>query len=303
MVSIRSRRKGKVLRLGTQMETSGVCFVMFLSMSRNTVTDLLLSAGDHTDHGRFHSFALPKSQNKLVGVERLRVTTRSIALHPTQAHQRQKCFFPKPPFCTLGLEGIHNETDLFLILFRFEWDEHVWLPHIAVVLRNLILQDQVVTKSVPGQFRDQPMILMRIPTVVSKNEVRRDRLQLLKHFLDFGAGKRHETVVEGLQHRTRSNVVAQEQFGCPLRLGLADSGSAKHHPLELTVGIALRQPKNRAAAANFDIVGMRAEAQNGWSSANPSKQVQTHHARTEMTWGSFEDGFAVWPQIFHGAVA
>src|SRR5579864_7404767 len=124
------------------------------------------------------------------------------------------------------------------------------LSDVAVVLGNLVLQNQVVAKRVPRHFRYQAMVLMRIPTIVSENDVGRDRLQLLKHPLDVDACERHESVIKRLQQRALQLPFAREEFSRALRLGLADSRGAKHDPVKLAVWVLFGQAQDCAAASN-----------------------------------------------------
>ncbi len=49
-------------------------------------------------------------------------------------------------------------------------------PEIAVVLGNLVLQDQVIPERIPSQIRDQPVILMTIVAIVRKDQIWRATL-------------------------------------------------------------------------------------------------------------------------------
>src|SRR5262249_20334699 len=114
--------------------------------------------------------ALPRSlysQDQLAAVEGLGVTAGSVALHPSQSHQREECALAKPRFGVLGREGIHDITDLLVVHVRLEWHEQARPAHVAVVFRNLVFEDEMISKCVPGEFRDQPVVLMRIAVPVS----------------------------------------------------------------------------------------------------------------------------------------
>src|SRR5262249_33792948 len=100
----------------------------------------------------------------------------------------------------LGLKGIHEITNLLLVHLWWERYEHAWLSQVSVVFWDLVLQNQVIPKGIPGQFRNQAVVLMRISAVMSKNHVWRDRLlQFFENCFDLGTYKRHEAVGEGLQ--------------------------------------------------------------------------------------------------------
>ena len=45
-------------------------------------------------------------------------------------------------------------------------DVQVWPAKIAVELRDLVLEDQVISKGLPGKLADEPVILMLVVAVV-----------------------------------------------------------------------------------------------------------------------------------------
>ena len=52
-----------------------------------------------------------------------------------------------------------------------EWHERVRGAHVPVVLRHLVLEDQVVAEGVPGQLAADPVILVQVPALVSEDHV------------------------------------------------------------------------------------------------------------------------------------
>src|SRR5580693_9037552 len=108
------------------------------------------------------------------------------------------------------------------------------------------------------------MILMRVLTVVSEYEVRRNgALQVFKSILYFSTFKRHETVSKILQQRPSQATRIDKQSGRAVGLRLADPMRTEHHPVEHAMGILLPQPKNGAATADLDVIRMAAQTQNG----------------------------------------
>ena len=76
--------------------------------------------------------------------------------------------------------------------------EAVRRPEIAVVLGNLVLQDQVVAERIPRQIGDQPMILMPILAIVGEDQVgRAPLLQFFEKLLDVVAEVGEEPVPKG----------------------------------------------------------------------------------------------------------
>src|SRR5271154_4587086 len=115
-----------------------------------------------------------------MAVKSFGISAGSVAFHPAQPHEREKSFLVKPTLGPLGLERIHNDLYLPLILLRLKWNKHVRPSHVAVVLRNFIFQNHMISKRIPGQLPNQTMILMSVPSVVREDEIGRNWLQLLK---------------------------------------------------------------------------------------------------------------------------
>jgi hypothetical protein len=144
--------------------------------------------------------SLLRLQHHFPTVKCLGVSARCVTLHSAQAHQGTKGFLSKPSLGLLRLERVHDVANLLFEELGLERHEDIRLAQITVIFRDFIFEDQVVTKGVPSQFRDQAVILMRVFTVVSENEVRRNRLQLLKGRFKLGPHKRHKSILERLEH-------------------------------------------------------------------------------------------------------
>ena len=56
-----------------------------------------------------------------------------------------------------------------------EWDENVGRAEIAVVLGDLVLEDQVVAKRVPCELAGEPVILMEVGASVREDQIRLGR--------------------------------------------------------------------------------------------------------------------------------
>jgi len=104
------------------------------------------------------------------------------------------------------------------------------------------------------------MILVRVIAIGSKDQVRRDCA--LKFFEDrfyFRTHEGNESVLECLEEQFFWSGRADEQRGCAARLGLPGTDGTKHHPVKRAC-VLLRQPENRPATPNFDIVGVGSQA-------------------------------------------
>src|SRR5262249_35231802 len=97
-------------------------------------------------------------------------------LDASKSEQRKESIFPKPGFVALRLETAED-------IFRFstanrfvQRNKQVRRPQVAVVFRNFVFQNQMRSKSIPGQFRDQAMILVQVVSVMSEDQVGRNFL-------------------------------------------------------------------------------------------------------------------------------
>src|SRR5437899_7635297 len=176
-------------------------------------------------------------ERQLPTVECFGITAGSIAFHSPQSHEREKCLRLKPALRALGLERIHEVTNLLLADFVPDWHEQVRLSQVTVILRNFILQNEMIAKCVPGQFRNQAMVLVGIFAVVGKDKVRGNRLQLFEDRFDFRTDKRHESVLKFLQQGRLSNILSDKQSGPTLRFSGADSKCTEHYPMEQAIRI------------------------------------------------------------------
>lgn len=142
------------------------------------------------------------------------------------------------------------------------------------------------------------MVLVRVVAVVSKDDVRRDRLlQLFEDCFHFGAQKRHETIAELLQPWPLQPGGAGKQFGASPRLGFPYSDGAEDHPVKFAFRVVFTQPEDGTATANFDVVGMGSQAQNVQRFAGDSAQVQLDHLPSNSNVSLFEIGATPLPVV------
>src|SRR5262245_5668224 len=96
----------------------------------------------------------------------------------------------------------------------------------------------MVPKRIPGQLRNQEMVLMRIPAVVGEDEVWRDSpLQVFKDRFAIASNQTHKTVVEGLPDPPLQAQRINELSCRVSRLRRASSDCAEHDPVEHTVRV------------------------------------------------------------------
>src|SRR6266403_5582247 len=101
-------------------------------------------------------------EDDLAAVEGFRVLFGSPGLHATDSQESLKRIRREPVVVPLGLEAIHDEADLLLAGRLIQMHEEIRKAEVAVVFQNLVLKDQVIPKRVPGQVRDETVILMEI---------------------------------------------------------------------------------------------------------------------------------------------
>src|SRR6185295_5254117 len=108
----------------------------------------------------------------------------SVALHPTNPEHRSEQLFRKPTLSALAREAGQNRVDLPATQRFLQRHEDVRRPKVAVILRDLVLEDQMIAKRVPGEIRHEAMILVEITPIVGQHEVRRhENLELLEGLL------------------------------------------------------------------------------------------------------------------------
>ena len=95
----------------------------------------------------------------------------SIGLDTTKPLQSQKGFRGKPVLFSLRHKRAANIVCFALTSCAIQSYEKVRRSQIAVVLWNFVFQDEMVAKRIPRQFADDPVILVEVVTVMSKNQI------------------------------------------------------------------------------------------------------------------------------------
>src|SRR5438067_2540021 len=97
------------------------------------------------------------ADDELATIERLRIAARRIAFHPTHPQQRVKHVPVEPRAMALRREVTQYVVDFAIAFLARQGNEHHWLPDIAVVLRDLVFQNQVISERAPGKLVDEPV--------------------------------------------------------------------------------------------------------------------------------------------------
>ena len=116
-----------------------------------------------------------KPQGDLRRVEGLREACRRTGLRASEPHEPEEEVFGEPVLVPLRREMRPQEGDLTARQLLVDGDESVRRAQIAVVLRHLVFENQVVAKRVPGQLARNPVVLMVVVTGMGKDQVGRAR--------------------------------------------------------------------------------------------------------------------------------
>src|SRR6185436_3706552 len=142
-----------------------------------------------------------QGENELPTVEGLRVVVGCVRFHAAQPQHGSEEVFGEPALSALALELVEKVAYLPPADLVVQVDEQVRRAEVSVELRDLVLQNHVVPERVPGELRDQPVILVPIFAVMGEDEVRRHPpLDLLEEALHRLPLVRQEAVPEILDH-------------------------------------------------------------------------------------------------------
>ena len=132
---------------------------------------------------------------------------------------------------------VEDEPDFPLAMPAFQRHEEIRRAEIAIVLRNFELQNQMVAKRVPGQLRDEGVILMQVLAKMREDDVGRDlALEPFKGVFDVQADIRKAAVPKIVDRDVFLADARQEQFGAPQRLLLPLRRRAEDHPMHGGIG-------------------------------------------------------------------
>ena len=181
-------------------------------------------------------------------------------LHPAQAHQPEERLAVEPVLAGLGREVLLEQRQLPLHDLRRERHEHVRPPEVAVELRDLVLEDQVVAEGVPRQLAGESVILVEVVTGVGEDELRIDApLQILEHLLDLAADVGQEAVSELVHLDASRGGSREERLRARPCLRRALPGGREHHPVDLELRIRRDEREEGSSAPDLDVVRVAAD--------------------------------------------
>src|SRR5690625_4469654 len=97
---------------------------------------------------------------------------RCVTLHAAKAHEPTKGVVVVPGLVELRGRVPTQHPKLVLHLRLRERYEHIGATQVAIPLRDLVLQDEVVTERVPGEVRDGAVTLVPVMALVGQYKVR-----------------------------------------------------------------------------------------------------------------------------------
>ena len=157
-------------------------------------------------------------------------------------------------------------------------DEDVGLAEIAVVFRNLVFEDQLVSERIPGQLADKTVILVQIVPRMRQDELGVDAcLEHLERLLDLPADVRKEAVAEAVDDDLAGGSVREERRRARSSLVGSCSFGSEHHPGHVQVRARSREEKQGRAASDLDVVCVASECEDASQRLGPPDEWQSEH--------------------------
>jgi len=142
-----------------------------------------------------------------------------------------------------------------------QWHKYVRIGQIRIVFQDLIFKNEMITKRIPRQFSDHPMILVVVGPVMRQDQIRIEALHRLEGLLDIPDLRGEEPVaviVDSDFCRTR---LAKEGPGATPGLLCASGGGGQNDPKDPASRVLFQQRQDRAARTDLDVIRVRAQAE------------------------------------------
>jgi len=162
-------------------------------------------------------------------------------------------------FDGLRFEAIHQVLDFEIADCLAQRHETVGRPEVPVILRNFVLENQMIPKGVPSKLTDDPMILVQIAAAVGQNQIRREGLEPLELFLDAVSVMREKPIAKRMNNHFAFPCSFKKKIGAAKRFFFSNGGGAEHDPPDIAVLPLGQQPEYRSTTPNFNIVGMSSQ--------------------------------------------
>ncbi|MGC4091532.1 MAG: hypothetical protein QM756_27360 [Polyangiaceae bacterium] len=201
-------------------------------------------------------------------MKRFCVALRRVALDRAHIHQPAKRFCTKPTAWLLRRKMAQQVVDFSFGDLCVERHVQVRMPQIAFVFVNFVLADQMIAERVPGELGDRRVVLMRVFAAMREDQIGIYRtLECLEKILNLGChvGKIAFSKVADLDARFARTF--EQRGGARFGFRAPHSRRRQHDPGDVALAFG-EQAQNRTAAADLEIITVRAQATNAkWASA------------------------------------
>jgi hypothetical protein len=215
-----------------------------LSLIQNLFERLATVRGGLSDHNLFR-------------VKRLRHTLGGAATNPAQSSHRKKRIVTEPGPLSLARKMPTNYFDFPPDLLKRQGHEQDGIPKVPIVLRDFILEDEMVTEGIMRQLGNQPVILMSIscPVCQDKRWVKfgLDRFEVV---LDLSALEREIAIAEFSYVNSRlSNPLKESRRAVP-GFCLAGLACTENDPSHRQIRDFRDEAQNGPTATDLNVIGM-----------------------------------------------
>jgi hypothetical protein len=194
-------------------------------------------------------------------VECLGVAIDCSTLYSTKSEQAEESLFAEPVLPPLCSENVEQPFAFAPGRARAQGHVQVRLAEISVPLRNLVLENELVTEGVPRQVGHYSVVLVPVVARVGEDDIRSKLAsQTLERILDRIEMGREIAVAEFVQADCLARCWSKELPRSELGLARTGSSGAPDNPSEFRSRSSARQLRQRATAPNLDVVRMRADA-------------------------------------------
>src|SRR5689334_4997873 len=104
-------------------------------------------------------------------MEALCKSARRVGLDTTKSLKRQKSIGGKPLLRALGSKRLADVSGFSLAGLTIQTHEKIWPTKVAIVFGDFIFQNEMAAEGIPGQLGDHFMVLVKIVTVMGKNQI------------------------------------------------------------------------------------------------------------------------------------
>src|SRR4029078_9959074 len=91
--------------------------------------------------------------------------------HPAPTHQPDEELAVEPVLSLLTVKVRRQKLQLLVNVVRRQRNVEIRAAHVSVPFRELVLEDQMIPERVPGQFADQPVVLVEVVPSVREDEL------------------------------------------------------------------------------------------------------------------------------------